>query len=590
VGTRTGEPVSWPCRVGVIPASAECFQHRAAAADALEAAVADGGTAVLTQVLLAGPGGVGKTQLAASYARATWDAKAVDLLIWVTADSRAAVISAFADAGAQVAGADHRDPEQAARRLRAWLQTTDRPWLVVLDDLADPADMQDLWPPLNRIGRVLVTTRRRDAVLRGEGRCVVDVGLFTPAEAAAYVTAKLAAQGRADQPEQIDILAAEMGYLPVALAQATAYIADLGLDCGAYCARLADRRRQLPDLVPERSGLPDDQLKTVAATWSLSVEQADLMRPAGLARPMLELASMLDPNGIPAAVLTSEPALEYLTRYRCVLGGQGRARPTDAQDAADALRCLHRLSLAELDSRDSEHTVVRVHNMIQRATREGIPEDRLSRLTQAVATALTASFPEIGYGPLAAALGSSTSILADHIGAELWRQDDQEPLAGVHGKSPAVGASASLDPDVMAMYEFLVAERSRVLGPVNDAALAGRAKIARMRGEAGDPASAAAEFAEMLADCTRLLGADNHATLAVRASLARWQGAVGDPAAAAAGFRELLADRLRVLGPDHPSTRTTSRNLAYWLAVASAQERRPSPRKRPARQTRQPKG
>jgi len=55
---------------------------------------------------------------------------------------------------------------------------------VVLDDLANPADARGLWPPASARGRVLVTTRRRDAVLSGEGRRLVDVGLFTPAEAA----------------------------------------------------------------------------------------------------------------------------------------------------------------------------------------------------------------------------------------------------------------------------------------------------------------------------------------------------------------------------------------------------------------------
>ncbi|MET8747753.1 hypothetical protein [Streptomyces sp. NPDC004728] len=70
----------------------------------------------------------------------------------------------------------------------------------------------------------------------------------------------------------------------------------------------ADRIRKLADLLPEPGALPDDQTATVAATWSLSIERADQLRPAGLARPMLQLATMLDPNGVPRTVLTSEPA------------------------------------------------------------------------------------------------------------------------------------------------------------------------------------------------------------------------------------------------------------------------------------------
>ena len=390
-------PVSWPYRVGVVPGQAESFQRRGVAA-VLDEAVAGGGSAVLCQVL-AGTGGVGKTQLAAAYARAAWQAGTMDLLAWVTAGSRDAVVAAYAQAGAEVAGADPGDPEQAAARFLTWLETTARRWLVVLDDLSDPADLRGLWPPASAHGRVLVTTRRRDAVLSGAGRRLVDVALFTAGEAIAYLTAKLAAHGLTDQHDQIAGLASGLGYLPLALAQAAAYLIDRDLDCASYRARLADRRRTLPDLVPDDSGLPDDHRMALAVTWSLSIEQADRLRPAGLARPMLELASMLDPNGIPQAVPASAPARAYLTRYRTSSAGTGSevsdiggggpdaGSQVDAADAADALRCLSRLSLAELDPA-APHRAVRVHNLIQRAARESLPEGRRGPLARASADAL----------------------------------------------------------------------------------------------------------------------------------------------------------------------------------------------------------
>ena len=106
-------------------------------------------------------------------------------------------------------GADPVDPQQAAGRFLTWLETTSRPWLVVLDDLADPADVRGLWPPASARGRVLVTTRRRDAVLSGAGRRLVEVGLFTPGEAVAYLTANLAAHGQADRANQVAGLATD---------------------------------------------------------------------------------------------------------------------------------------------------------------------------------------------------------------------------------------------------------------------------------------------------------------------------------------------------------------------------------------------
>ena len=167
--------VSWPCRVGAVPVLADCFQHRATAG-LLDDAVAGGGTAVLCQVL-AGTGGVGKTQQAAAYARAAWQAGSADLVAWATAGSRAAVLAGYAQVLAAVTGTEPGDAEQAAAGLLAWLETAGKRWLIVLDDLADPADVRGLWPPAVAGGRVLVTTRRQDAALTGQDRRLANLAI-----------------------------------------------------------------------------------------------------------------------------------------------------------------------------------------------------------------------------------------------------------------------------------------------------------------------------------------------------------------------------------------------------------------------------
>lgn len=93
-----------------------------------------------------------------------------------------------------------------------------------------------------------MTTRRRDAALSGDQRSVVNVGCFTRAEAAAYLEAKLA--DHATSMEGADELADSLGFLPLALAQAAAYLVDRNLNCADYLRRLNDRRRKLGDLAP----------------------------------------------------------------------------------------------------------------------------------------------------------------------------------------------------------------------------------------------------------------------------------------------------------------------------------------------------
>ncbi|MFI6513829.1 tetratricopeptide repeat protein [Streptosporangium sp. NPDC050855] len=547
------------CWVGAVPRAADCFQPREIA-DRLTEAAADGGTVVVSQVL-AGMGGIGKTQLAAAYARQVWQRKEVDVVVWVSAASRLQILAGYVQAAIELGlHTDPDDVEQAARRFLIWAQTTPTAWLMVLDDVQDPADIRELWPS-GAAGRVVVTTRRRDAALAGRDRRVVEVGVFTKAEARAYLRTKLAVHGRTDSDAEIDALAADLGYLPLALAQAAAYLIDAHLDCAGYRERLVDRRRTLAEVVPEEGALPDDHPTIVAAAWSLSIDRADCARPAGLARPLLQVAAVLDSHGIPQAALTCTPVLTYLTTQR----RPRVTREVSTTDAYDGLRVLHRFSLIDHDPAASFQEV-RVHRLIQRATRDTLHVTESTAVAHVAADALMEVWPDVERDQVGPVLRANTASLHALTGTALWEWNDMaHPI--LFRAATSLGDSGQVHAAI-AEYVGLHATATQFLGVDHPDTLDTRNNLASWQGKAGDAAGAVTAFNDLLTDCLQLLGPDHPNTLTTRNNLAHWRGRAGDAAGAAAAFNDLLTDCLPVLGPDHPDTLITRNNLASWRGEA----------------------
>ncbi len=579
VGYAGRPPVSWPHRVGVVPPVAAGYLPRTDPAVDLERVFGTtSGTAVLTGVV-SGMGGVGKTQLAAAHAHRAWDAGGVDLLVWLTAASRDAIVTGYAQAGADVAHPpEGEDTEQVAARFLAWLASTDKRWLVVLDDLADPADLKGLWPQ-GKAGRVLVTTRRRDNTLADRGT-VIGVDLFTSKEAADFLAGRLDPDGRhSDRLAEAGELAEDLGRLPLALAQAAAYMRDRELACADYRRRLARRRLELA-LPPDAAA--GDYAGTVAGTWSLSVELADRLPPAGLARPLLTLTALLDPHGIPTAVFATDAVRAYLAAPEDAGTSSPAGLPPPGllcdeepassaadeelldEDVGDVLSSLHRLNLLTLtrDQETAEDSWVRVHPLVQRATREQAAPAVTETAARVAADALLQAWPQQDYQPeqalLAQSLRNNTDALAATAPGPLWTPDAHLVLFRA-GRSRTDGGLLALAVPYWAILSSTAEQR---LGPDHPSTLGGRGNLALAYRAAGRLAEALPLFERTLADAEQSLGPDHPVTLIGRGNLALAYRAAGRPAEAVPLLEQTLADRERILGPDHRDTLTSRNNLA----------------------------
>ncbi|WP_444546267.1 tetratricopeptide repeat protein [Streptomyces nojiriensis] len=556
------DEVQWPLEIGAVPTLASAFQPRAELRERIDAARSAGNAAVPAHVLTGG-GGVGKSQLTCSYAaEALGDG--TDLVLWAPATEVQQVITLYAQAAARVAapGAAGEKPEDDARAFMSWLATTPRRWLVVLDDICDPSGM-DGWWPVSRTGSgwVLATTRLHDARITGGGRRRVNVDVYTPGEAAAYLQARLADD---DAEHLLDTaaaeLAAELGHLPLALGHAAAYMINEGLSCTDYLARFTDGRRWLDQVLPPEADT-EGYGRQVAATLLLSLDAAQHTEPAGLAEPALRLASLLDPAGHPQALWATPDICDYLTQHRA----QAAVTPENPPDAVTseqaqaALRTLHRYALLNCDTR-REPRAVRVHALTARAAREATPPGDLRALAIADAEALLRIWPDVDqpHADLAATLRSNTAVLADHSGDHFWEPEGPLVLFRAGRSLDDAGLAAA----ATAYWQRLTDDAERVLGPEHPRTLAARANLGASYWQAGRTADAIALQDQVLADAERLLGPEHPQTLAARANLATSYWQAGRTIESITLEEQVLADTDRILGPDDPGTLTARANLA----------------------------
>ena len=116
--------------------------------------------------------------------------------------------------------------------------------------------------------------------------------------------------------------------------------------------------------------------------------------------------------------------------------------------------------------------------------------------------------------------------------------------------------------DSIELYEQVLAERERVLGPDHPDTLTIRNNLAGAYYSVGRFGEAIELYEQVLADRVRVLGPDHPDTLTVRNNLAGAYKSAGRLAEAVELFERVLADRVRVLGPDHPDTLAARNNLA----------------------------
>ncbi len=557
-------------RIWNIPARNAGFTGRDGLLIALRDRLLAGDKAVVQA--LHGMGGVGKTQLAAEYAYRF--AETYDLAWWVNSEQGGLIGDQVAALGLALGCIDAGAGMEVVRTV-VLAELRDRGgWLLVFDNAETPADVTP-WLP-GGSGHVLITTRERGW---DEVAAPVEVDVLARAESVAIMRNRVTGLADADA----DRLAAELGDLPLAIAQAAGFMAETGTAAEEYLDLLQTRAGQLL-----AQGSPGSYPRSLAAATRLIADRLTHEDPA--TAELASLCAFLAPAPIPADLFTDAAS---------TLPGDLAARAADPLAWRQTLARLARQSLARIDQRG-----LQMHRLTQAILRDRLTPEQAAVTSLYAEAMLAASNPGNPLDPatwarwarlmphlLAADLAATGSpalrqLACDactylmtrgdtrtaHDLASDLRQHWRDRLGDDHEHTWAAARSLAWAFVAMGRYaeardldQDTLDRRHRILGQDHPDTLYSATCLAADLGHLGRRAEARSLAQDTMDRSGRVLGENHLGTLYAANILSANLLELGEAEAARDLDLDILVRSRRVLGEDHPDTLSSASHLANDL-------------------------
>ena len=464
--------------------------------------------------------------------------------------------------------------------------------LLILDDAEDENAIQN-WVPVSGNNHTLITSR----FTAWSEIPTHKIGVLEPEPARELLLKRSRRRDTPQEREACDALAAKLEYLPLALEQAAAYVAENPVAFADYLRLYRDHEREmLMKGTPGSTRYP----ASVYFTWRATIDKL----PQG-SRAILRLHTFLASSTTPAAMFVQGVA-QIVEEAKSLAAEKGIA-PDPSLDGADELAVNEWVAaLARYSMVQKEDTALSVHGLVHAVEWHELGESRapaLSRMTDVLLcyggdptyeaesrerwSALLPHAEQLRQASKNLNIPPSLDLLDRMCGAYFQQGRYGHAIgsseAALNGRERLLGSE---HPDTLtsvnrlamllqAKGDYAGAEpllrrtlegTERVLGHEHPHTLESVNNLAALLQAKGDYAGAEPLYRRALEGTGRMLGSEHPNTLACLNNLAGLLQDKGDYAGAEPLYRRALAGKERVLGSEHPDTLSSVNNLAGLLA------------------------
>jgi len=495
--------------------------------------------------VLSGLGGIGKTQIAVEYSyryREEYTA-----IIWSFADSQQALNSGFA-AIAKLLDLPQKDnAEQAviASAVKRWLEENDN-WLLIFDNADQPAMLHEFLPQQCR-GHLLLTSRAH--VFQAIGIIKpMDVSVLSPPSATEFLLKRTGRES--EQSSDVSELAKELGYFPLALEQAGAYIVENGASFGNYLASF--RKRRL-DLFEQQKPIIGNYKETVTTTWDLNFTEIESF-PASA--DLLRMSAFLAPQMIPFDLLRTGASASHL--------GESLAPKLTAAVADPLLldELLKPLTDYSLIHRDIDGNSYSIHLLVQEVMRERMLLESRKLWAKRTVLAVNSAFPdadEFANWALCERLIAHAIACVELV--RLYQFEFEEAASLLNNAGHYLDERAQYA-EAEPLLQRALDIREKVLGSRHPDTATSLNDLARLYQSQGKYQQAKTSYKRALTIREEVLGLEHSDTATSLNNLALVYCDQGKYGEAEPLYRRALEIKTKALGPEHPDTATSLNNLA----------------------------